>query len=69
MFQGLSEGRSDLGLYHVALQSDRRYGVDRDKCNEHDNNRRWKYQRQRRRRRGGVIIVVVGRGGIPRKMG
>ena len=66
MFQSLSQGRADLGIYHVALQSDRRYGVDRDKCDEHDNGGLWKYQR-RRRRRGGVIIVVFRRGGRPQR--
>ena len=69
MFHILSQGCAELGLFHVALQSDRYYRVNSDECNEHDNARQWRYQRRRRRRRGGVIIVVVSRGERPQEGG
>ena len=69
VFQRLSQGRADLSLYHIALQSDFQYRVDRDKCDKHDDNGLGQYQKQRRRRRGGVIIVVARREGRLRRMG
>ena len=52
MLQILSQGRADLGLYQVVLQSYRRYGVDCDECDEHDDGGQCQYQIQRRRREG-----------------